>query len=100
MELLFVVLGAAIIGLAARYLLPQRDQHGAALIPAIATAAAAIVWVALTWAGMPWDGAWIWVITFVASALTAVAADLVLGRVRTAKDAELLERLQKAPVVV
>ena len=35
MELLFVALGGAIIGLGARYLLPHRHTHGAVLMPAI-----------------------------------------------------------------
>ncbi|MFZ4894130.1 hypothetical protein ACL9RL_06740 [Plantibacter sp. Mn2098] len=99
MELLFVALGAAIVGLAVRYLLPHRDQHGAALVPAIATVVSAVVWVVLTWAGLAWDGGWIWAITFIVTAVAAVAADLVLGRVRTTKDEELFERLQRTPVV-
>ncbi|MGK9146590.1 hypothetical protein KXS11_03035 [Plantibacter flavus] len=94
MELLFVVLGGAILGLAVRYSLPGRDQHGAALVPAIATLVAAVVWVALTWAGMAWDGGWIWVAAFAASAVVAVVADLVLVRVRTASDDAMLARLQ------
>lgn len=95
MELLFVVLGGAILGLAVRYILPGRDQHGAALIPAIATLAAAVVWVALTWAGMAWDGTWIWVASFAASAVVAIVADLVIVRTRTASDDAMLARLQQ-----
>jgi len=98
MELLFVVLGGAVLGLAVRYILPGRDQHGAALVPAIGTLVAAVVWVALTWAGMAWDGGWIWVASFVASAVAAVVADLVLVRVRTASDDAMLARLQHGVV--
>lgn len=98
MELLFVVLGGAILGLAVRYILPGRDQHGAALVPAIATLTAAVVWVALTWAGMAWDGTWIWVASFAASAVVAVVADLVLVRVRTASDDTMLARLQSGVI--
>ncbi|ROR81348.1 hypothetical protein SAMN06295974_0578 [Plantibacter flavus] len=95
MELLFVVLGGAILGLAVRYLLPGRDQHGAALIPAVATLVAAVVWVTATWAGMAWDGGWIWVLAFGASVVVSVVVDLVLVRVRTASDEAMLNRLQQ-----
>ncbi|WP_138946727.1 hypothetical protein [Plantibacter sp. M259] len=95
MELLFVVLGGAILGLVVRYLLPGRDQHGAALIPAVATLVAAVVWVAATWAGMAWDGGWIWVLSFGASVVVSVVVDLVLVRVRTSSDEAMLTRLQQ-----
>ncbi|HXH32792.1 MAG TPA: hypothetical protein VNJ54_00095 [Plantibacter sp.] len=94
MELLFVALGGAIIGLAIRYILPGRDQHGAALVPAVATLVAAVVWVALTWAGMAWDGGWIWVATFGVAALATVVTDIVLVRTRTASDEAMLARLR------
>ena len=41
MELLFVVLGGAILGLAARYSLPRRHTYGSALVPAIGAGVAA-----------------------------------------------------------
>ena len=77
MELLFVVLGGAILGLAARYSLPRRHTYGSALVPAIGTAVAAVVWVALTWLGWAWDGGWIWVVSFVAAGLASVASAVV-----------------------
>ena len=40
MELLFVALGGAILGLGARYLLPGRHTHGSVLVPAIGVIAA------------------------------------------------------------
>jgi hypothetical protein len=99
MELLFVVLGGAILGLAVRYLLPGRDQHGAALVPAVATLVAAVVWVVATWAGMAWDGGWIWVAAFGAAAIVSVVVDIVLVRVRTASDDAMLARLQNGATV-
>jgi len=67
MELLFVVLGGAILGLAARYSLPRRHTYGSALVPAVGAGVAAVVWVALTWLGWAWDGGWIWVVSLVAA---------------------------------
>lgn len=93
MELLFIALGGAILGLAARYALPGRRTHGAVLVPAIGTMVASAVWVALTWLGMPWDGGWIWWVTLGVTLLASVAADLAVGRTRSAGDERMLHTL-------
>ncbi len=93
MELLFVALGGAIFGLAARYALPNRDEYGVALVPAVGTAVAAVVWVALTWLGMKWDSGWIWLITLAAAAAVSVVAALLIGRARAASDERMLAQL-------
>ena len=96
MELLFVALGGAVLGLAARYLLPHRHTHGAVLIPALGVMVACVLWVALTWAGMKWSGGWIWWITLVSTAVVVVVADILIGRIRTGNDERMLARLSKA----
>ena len=98
MELLFVALAGAIIGLAARYLLPHRHTHGSVLIPAVGVSVACILWVPLTWAGLKWDGGWIWWITLLGTIVVTAAADLVIGRVRTAHDDKLLHTLARGAV--
>lgn len=98
MELLFVVLGGAIIGLAGRYLLPNRHTHGSALIPAVGVIAASVLWVALTWAGLKWDGGWIWWITLGGTAVIVAVADLLIGRLRAAADDRMLHSLTKGAV--
>lgn len=96
MELLFITLGGAILGLAARYFLPHRHTHGSALLPAIGVIVSAVLWVGLTWAGLKWDGGWIWWITLLGTAVAVVVADLIIGRVRTSHDAHMLATLSKA----
>lgn len=96
MELLFVCLAGALIGLLARYGMPGRELHGSVLIPAIGTGTAALVWVALTLLGMPWDGGWIWTITLVATPLIVAAANLIIAHRRREDDALLLETLSRA----
>jgi peptidoglycan/LPS O-acetylase OafA/YrhL len=96
MELLFVTLGGAILGLAARYALPKRDTHGALLVPASGAIVASVVWAALTWVGWKFDGGWIWVLSLVAAGVVAVLASALLGRQRTASDAEMFNRLSRA----
>ncbi|MFT2689509.1 hypothetical protein [Clavibacter zhangzhiyongii] len=88
MELLFVALFGALVGLVARYALPHRATHGALLVPAVGVAAAMVAWVALTWAGLPWDQGVIWIATLgIAALVSAVGVDLAVGRRRAAADA-------------
>ncbi|MEV1130320.1 hypothetical protein [Agromyces sp. NPDC049794] len=95
MELLFVALGGAILGLAARYSLPRRHTYGSAVVPAIGTGVAAVVWVGLTWLGWPWDGGWIWVASLAAAAVASVVAVLLIGPRRERGDEALFERLAR-----
>ena len=90
-----MVLGGAILGLAARYALPRRHTHGVALVPAVGAGVAAVVWVALTWLGWAWDGGWIWWVSLVAAALASVAVDLVVGRRREAADLAMLHSITR-----
>jgi phosphotransferase system glucose/maltose/N-acetylglucosamine-specific IIC component len=93
MELLFITLGGVILGLIARYALPNRDRHGVVVVPAIGAAVAAVVWGILTWAGLPWDGGWIWVISLVVTAVAVVVADVLIGRRRKERDEVRLQQL-------
>jgi ABC-type branched-subunit amino acid transport system permease subunit len=99
MELLFVALAGAVLGLAARYFLPHRHTHGAVLIPALGVMVASALWVVLTWTGMKWNGGWIWWITLVSTAVVVFVVDVILGRIRTLNDERMLARLSKAAPV-
>ncbi|MFP7760961.1 hypothetical protein [Marisediminicola sp. LYQ85] len=95
MELLFVAVGAAIIGTIVRYTVPGRDSHGTALIPAVAVVTASILWSAFTWAGWAFDGGWIWTITLTATVAVTLAVAFLLPRRRRAADARELDRLSR-----
>jgi hypothetical protein len=95
MELLFVALGGALLGLAARYALPRRLTHGSVLIPAVGTGVASLVWVALTWLGWAWDGGWIWWVSFTVAAIASVVVDVFVGRRREAADLAMLHTISK-----
>jgi hypothetical protein len=97
-ELLFVALGGAILGLGARYFLPGRHTHGSVLVPAIGVMVASALWVALTWAGLKWDGGWIWWISLGGTAVVVTVADLLIGRIRKTSDERLLATLTKGAV--
>jgi hypothetical protein len=97
-ELLFVALGGAILGLGARYFLPGRHTHGSVLVPAIGVMVASALWVALTWAGLKWDGGWIWWISLGGTAVVVTIADLLIGRIRKTSDERLLATLTKGAI--
>lgn len=93
MELVYVTVIGAAIGLLARYVLPGRSTYGILLLPAASAAVTATVWVALVWAGWTFDGGWIWVASLAAAAITAVLIPLLLPRYRAEHDARLLHQL-------
>jgi hypothetical protein len=93
MELAYVTVIGAAIGALARYTLPGRRTYGLFLLPAIAAAVTAAVWVGLVWVGWTFDGGWIWVISLVAGGISAVIAALVIVRYRANADRRLLHHL-------
>jgi hypothetical protein len=96
MELLFVTVIGAGIGFLTRYTMPGREHHGALLLPAVAAAATAAVWVLLLWAGLTFDGGWIWVISLAAAAIVSVGLAILLPRKRVDDDQRMLDRLLNA----
>lgn len=93
MELLFVTIIGAGIGALLRYLPPDRVKYGSLLLPSVAAAVTAVVWVGLLWLGWTFDGAWIWVVSLMAGGLAALATALVLPKRRIRSDARMLARL-------
>jgi hypothetical protein len=96
MELLFVTVLGAGIGFLVRYTMRGREHHGALLLPAIAAAVTAAVWVILLWAGLTFDGGWIWVISLTAAAIVSVGLAILLPRRRVQHDDLMLHRLLNA----
>jgi len=93
MELFIVVVVGIGVGLVLRYVMPNRDTHGALLLPAISGAATSIVWVSLLWLGLRSDGGWIWAASLLAAFVSAVVAGLLLPRRRAEADDALFLRL-------
>ncbi|MEP6843600.1 MAG: hypothetical protein ABJA11_08765 [Pseudolysinimonas sp.] len=93
MELLYVTVIAAFVGLAIRYLIPGHDSYGLFLLPAVAAAATAIVWVALLWAGLKFDGGWIWVAALGAAVVASILVALLVVRGRAIGDERRLHHL-------
>jgi len=87
MELVYVTVIGAGIGLLLRYVLPGRKVYGVLLLPAVAAVATAATWVSLLWAGFTFDGGWIWLASLVAAAVASALVATVLSRRRLAADA-------------
>jgi hypothetical protein len=74
MELAFILVYAAILGLVAPYLGIDVKKIGSLVPGAIALTKGALAWAVLTWCGMHYDQAWIWVIV-----MLAMPAAMVIG---------------------
>lgn len=93
MELLFAALGGALIGFIAHFALPGQANRGLLWVAGWSVCAAVVVWEVLTWLEWKSDAGWIWAVTLIVSALTAVAVARIFSQRREAADRELLEEL-------
>jgi hypothetical protein len=92
-EIIYVTVVGAGIGLLLRYLLPGREVYGVALMPALGAAVTAAAWAGLTWLGWKADGGWIWVASLGAATVVPLVVALVLSKRRQAADARELHVL-------
>jgi uncharacterized membrane protein len=94
MELLFVILISAAIGLLLTYASRRgRHTYGILLLPAVSAVVTSVVWIALLWLGFTFDGGWIWAISLVAGGVVALVLALRLPRSRENADRALLTKL-------
>ncbi|MFD1720213.1 hypothetical protein [Amnibacterium endophyticum] len=89
MQLIYAESAAILLGFALHGLLPGRAFSGVLLLPAVAGAACAIVWVALTWAGVG-EGLLIWAASLGAAVLSAAGLGVPLRRSRRRTEQERL----------
>lgn len=88
MEILFVALGGAILGISARYVLPRRERYGVALLPCWGASVASVAWVILTWLGWAWNGGLIWWVSFIVAGASSAGLAVLLGTRRERHDEE------------
>ena len=93
MELVYVTVIGAMLGVIVRFVLPHRHSYGLALLPAIAAATTSAVWVALLWSGWKFNGGWIWVVSLGSAIVVSILVAVIITRVRTSADAHQLHVL-------
>jgi len=91
-QLIYAETVALVLGLAAHAVLPRRMLTGVLLLPAVAGAACAIVWVGLTWARVEQGGAAMWLASLLAAVLSSVAVGVLVRGARQRRDDERLAR--------
>jgi hypothetical protein len=87
MYILLALIAACALGIAVHYLLPDRTLRGVVLIPAIATAAAAVIYTVMQWAGVGQDSGWLWLASIVGATVIAAVAGYLLTLSRRNSDA-------------
>jgi hypothetical protein len=93
MELVYVTVVGAGIGVLLRYLLPGRTTYGVALLPAVGAAVTAAIWVGMVWLGFTFDGGWIWVASLAGATVASMLVALLVSKRRLASDAHQLHVL-------
>jgi uncharacterized membrane protein YeaQ/YmgE (transglycosylase-associated protein family) len=74
MEILFILVYGALLGLMAPYLLSGREHFGVLIAPALALVFGFVSWTLLTWLGFKYTDYWIWTIT-----MLGMPAVMILG---------------------
>jgi peptidoglycan/LPS O-acetylase OafA/YrhL len=87
MYILLALIATCALGIGVHYLLPHRSLRGVALVPAIATAASAVIYTIMQWAGVSEGNGWLWLASIVGALLIAAVAGLLLTQKRLASDA-------------
>ena len=93
MELVLIVTGAGLLGLLFRYVLPNRDRHGLAVMPAAGVIVGSLAWTLSIWVGLSPVTPWPWLITFGLAIAGVIALGIILPKRREAADAALWDSL-------
>ena len=88
MYILLALVGACVLGIAAHFLIGDRERRGVAVAPAIATAVSAIVYTGLQWAGVGEDSVWLWLASILGAVVVAALAPGALTAARRRGDAQ------------
>jgi len=86
--ILLALIAACALGIAVHYLLPRRTLRGVALVPAVSTAAAAIIYTVMQWSGVGAESIWLWLTSILGAVVISAVAGYVLTTARVRSDAE------------
>lgn len=87
MYILLALIAACALGIAVHYLVPRRNLRGVALVPAVATAAAAVIYTVMQWAGVGEGSIWLWLASVVGAVVLSGVAGYAVTEQRRRSDA-------------
>lgn len=87
MYILLALIAACALGIGVHYLIPHRELRGVAVVPAIATAASAVIYTVMQWAGAGDGNGWLWLASIAGSVVIAAVAGIALTSSRRRSDA-------------
>lgn len=93
MELVLVVTAAGLIGAALRYIVPGRDRHGLALMPAAGVIIGSLTWTLGIWVGLEPGSVWPWILSLGLALAGTAAIGVQLPKRRDEADRERWETL-------
>jgi len=93
MYILLALIAACALGIGVHFLLPHRALRGVAAVPAIATAASALIYTIMQWAGIDEGNGWLWLASIVGAVAIAAVAGALLTRSRRTSDAAKMAAL-------
>lgn len=88
MYILLALIATCAVGIGLHYLLPHRTLRGVAVVPAVATAASAVIYTVMQWSGVGEDSVWLWLTSTVGALAIAGVTGYVLTASRLRSDAE------------
>lgn len=94
MEMIVIVVYAAILALVAPFVLPKSEHYGNLVPASIALTAGAALWLVLTWLGFHYDEAWIWFLVMLGMPAAAWFGTNLIDRKRKEAEAKELESLR------
>jgi uncharacterized membrane protein YeaQ/YmgE (transglycosylase-associated protein family) len=86
-ELVFILIYGSILGLMAPYLLPQNENYGVLLAPAIALVYGFASWTICTWFGLSSSDYWIWIISMIGMPAAMIIGIQVISKRRLTHEA-------------
>jgi uncharacterized membrane protein YeaQ/YmgE (transglycosylase-associated protein family) len=96
MLILLALIFGAVAGTVLHFVLPNRSTRGPVFAPAVATAAAAVIYTGLTWLGFGEDNPWLWVVSLLAPIVVSAAITIPVSAARHAHDLREQARLKIA----
>jgi len=84
--ILLAVIAACALGIGVHYLLPLRHIRGVVIVPAVATAAAALIYTGLQWIGVEESNVWLWVASIAGGLVLSAVISYTLCVVRERRD--------------